>query len=123
MAADRPAGSRGSCVAAPGVTLAAALRTAIPGRSWNNLRALCASGKVMIDGEREVDPARRLRGGENVSWNLNAPDPRRKEKPAGFDIVHEDPHLVVIEKPEGILTVPYEGKEAGTALDLVRAAW
>jgi len=30
---------------------------------------------------------------------------------------------VVIEKPSGISSVPYERKETGTALDLIRAAW
>jgi 23S rRNA pseudouridine1911/1915/1917 synthase len=29
----------------------------------------------------------------------------------------------VIEKPEGVSTVPYERKESGTALDLIREAW
>ena len=43
--------------------------------------------------------------------------------PAGFRIVLEDVHLVVIEKPSGITSVPYERKETGTALDLIRATW
>jgi 23S rRNA pseudouridine1911/1915/1917 synthase len=38
-------------------------------------------------------------------------------------IVFEDPHLVVIDKPEGVSSVPYERKESGTALDLVRDVW
>ena len=37
--------------------------------------------------------------------------------------MHEDGHIVVIEKPEGVSTVPYERKETGTALDLIREAW
>jgi 23S rRNA pseudouridine1911/1915/1917 synthase len=41
----------------------------------------------------------------------------------GFRIVHDDAHLVVIEKPSGISSVPYERKETGTAMDLIRAAW
>jgi 23S rRNA pseudouridine1911/1915/1917 synthase len=44
------------------------------------------------------------------------------ERP-GFRIVFEDGHLIVIEKPEGVSTVPYERKESGTALDLIREAW
>jgi 23S rRNA pseudouridine1911/1915/1917 synthase len=38
-------------------------------------------------------------------------------------MVHEDSHLIVIEKPEGITTVPYERRDTGTALDLIRAEW
>lgn len=115
--------ARGTLVAPPGVTLAAALRASLPDRSWSQLRALCASGKILVDGARAVDPARRLAGGESVTWNLNAPDPRRTEMRPGFRVVHEDAHLVVIEKPEGVSTAPFEPKEVGTALDLVRGAW
>jgi 23S rRNA pseudouridine1911/1915/1917 synthase len=38
-------------------------------------------------------------------------------------MVFEDAHLVVIEKPAGVSSVPYERKETGTALDLIRASW
>ena len=37
--------------------------------------------------------------------------------------MHEDTHRVLIDKPSGVSSVPYEGNEQGTALDLVRAAW
>src|SRR6185369_12618482 len=113
---------RGAFTAAPGITLAAALRGALPGASWNEVRRLCASGKVTVDGEAVIDPSVRLGGGEAIAWRLSAPDPRRAP-PAGFRVVHEDVHLIVIEKPEGVMSVPYERKETGTALDLVREAW
>ena len=53
------------------------------------------------------------------------PAARRPAPPPtpGFALVHEDPHLVVIEKPAGVSSVPFERKDAGTALDLVREAW
>src|SRR5262249_7797505 len=38
-------------------------------------------------------------------------------------IAFEDAHLVVIDKPAGVSSVPYESKETGTAMDLVRDAW
>ena len=49
--------------------------------------------------------------------------PRPDRRPPGFRIVFEDAHLVVIEKPSGISSVPYERKETGTAMDLIRGAW
>jgi 23S rRNA pseudouridine1911/1915/1917 synthase len=104
-------------------TVAAALRAHWPGQSWSDLRALCSSGKISLNGERELDPARRLAGGETVAWNLTAPDPRRTATRPEFSIVYEDGHLIVIEKPEGVSSVPYERKERGTALDLIREAW
>ncbi len=112
----------GVLVAPPGVTLAAALRQALPGVSWEEVRRLCRTGKVTVGGELSLDPAGRLRGGEEVAWRLAAPNQERLRGPS-VRIVFEDGHLVVVDKPEGVSSVPYERKESGTALDLVRAAW
>jgi 23S rRNA pseudouridine1911/1915/1917 synthase len=106
----------------PGETVAAALRRALPSCSWGDVRRLCASGKVSVAGAVELEASRRLAGGEPVAWRMAAPDPRRAPRP-GFRLVFEDAHVVVIEKPEGVSSVPYERKETGTALDLIRAAW
>jgi 23S rRNA pseudouridine1911/1915/1917 synthase len=112
----------GSATAPAGVTLAAALRGALPGASWADVRRLCTTGKVTVQGEVVLDPAVRLRGGEVVAWRLAARNRERDRRPA-VRIVHEDGHLVVIDKPEGVSSVPYERKETGTALDLIRDAW
>jgi 23S rRNA pseudouridine1911/1915/1917 synthase len=104
-----------------GSTLAAALRRRLAGISWSDARALCTTGKVRLDGQRTTDPAMRVRAGMRLDLNQNAPRP--VTAPAGFKIVFDDAHLVVIEKPSGISSVPYERKETGTAMDLIRAAW
>lgn len=115
--------ARGQIVAPAGCTVAAALRAILEGQSWSDLRNLCASGKISVNGERELNAARRFAGGETVAWNLAAPDPRRTATRPGFRIVYEDGHLIIIEKPEGVSSVPYERKERGAALDLIREAW
>ena len=38
-------------------------------------------------------------------------------------LVYDDAHVVVIDKPTGINSVPYEERETGTAMDLIRGAW
>ena len=38
-------------------------------------------------------------------------------------LVYDDPHVVVIDKPAGVSSVPYEERESGTAMDLIRGAW
>jgi 23S rRNA pseudouridine1911/1915/1917 synthase len=96
----RPLPARGEFAAPANCTVAAALRAHWPGQSWNDVRAVCTSGKISVNGERELDPARRLTGGETVAWSLTAPDPRRTTTRPEFRIVHEDGHLIVIEKPE-----------------------
>jgi 23S rRNA pseudouridine1911/1915/1917 synthase len=104
-----------------GATLAAALRRMLPGRSWAEVRKLCTTGKVSLDDERALDPARRVRAGQRVAVNSAAPRPDRT--PDGFRIVFDDAHLVVIDKPSGISSVPFDRKETGTAMDLVRGVW
>jgi 23S rRNA pseudouridine1911/1915/1917 synthase len=122
-ASPAPSSERGEFAAPADKTLAAGLREHLPDRSWQQVRELCGSGKVVVDGTVELDPARRLSGGERVAWNMAKPDPRRRAATPGFRVVFEDGHLIVIEKPEGVSTVPYERKETGTALDLIREAW
>ena len=101
------------------MTVAAVLRRARPGASWNDARRWCTTGKVRVDGAVVTDPALRLRAGQELALRMSAPRPHAA--PEGFRIAFEDGHLVVIEKPTGISSVPYERKETGTAMDLVRA--
>jgi len=104
-----------------GATVAAALRRQLHGESWAQVRKLCTTGKVFVDDERTLDPARRVRAGQRVSLHRAAPRP--DPTPAGFRVVFEDAHLIVVDKPSGISSVPYDRKETGTAMDLIRAVW
>jgi 23S rRNA pseudouridine1911/1915/1917 synthase len=121
VAENRPAQTFELDATDAGVTLAAALRRRLTGASWSDVRALCTTGKVSLDGERALDPATRVSAGQRIELRPNAPKPHTV--PAGFRIAFEDAHLVVIEKPSGVTSVPYERKETGTALDLIRASW
>jgi 23S rRNA pseudouridine1911/1915/1917 synthase len=104
-----------------GATLAAALRRQLSDSSWEQVRKLCTTGKVFVDDERALDPARRVHAGQRVAMSPAAPRP--DQTPPGFRIVFEDGHIVVVDKPSGISSVPYDRKETGTAMDLVRAVW
>ena len=83
---------------------------------------MCTSGKVTVAGQLALNPAVRLQGGEAIAWRLTAPNQERYKGPV-VEMIHEDGHLVVIDKPEGVASVPYERKESGTAMDLVRDVW
>ncbi len=82
---------------------------------------MCVSGKVKLDGQVVLDPAVRMAGTEVVTLQINARR-RDRDRPAA-EILFEDQHLVVINKPEDVSTVPWDPKESGTALDLIREAW
>ena len=49
--------------------------------------------------------------------------PRPRDPLREGELVFDDTHVVVIDKPSGISSVPYEERETGTAMDLVRGAW
>jgi len=104
-----------------GTTLAAALRRRMEGRSWNDVRRLVETGKVRMNDVVATDAAARVAAGARVAVVMAAPRPR-PEVP-GFRVAFEDGHVVIIEKPAGVTSVPYERKDSGTALDLIRAHW
>jgi 23S rRNA pseudouridine1911/1915/1917 synthase len=79
------------------------------------------SGKVFVDGARIVEVDHRLATGQEVELRLAAPRPHDPEREGV--LVYDDPHVVVIDKPAGVNSVPYEDRETGTAMDLIRGAW
>src|SRR5438270_741836 len=86
-----------------GATLAAVLRSRLPGASWREVRALVAARRVKVLGELCLDDARRLGAGDTVELLARpAPRPRQPEMVA---LRHLDEHVVVVEKPAGICTV------------------
>ena len=103
-----------------GQALAGFLRGALGG-SWSQARALIETGKVFVDGQRADQAGTRLAAGQTVEVRMRAPRPR--DESVEVRIVWEDTHAVVIDKPAGISTVPFEAREMGTAMDRLREAW
>ncbi len=89
--------------------------------SWGKARGYIETGKIEADGEVVTVVERRVRAGVTVSLDLAArrprPDELEKER-----IVFVDAHVVVVNKPAGISTVPYDDTETGTLDERVRAA-
>jgi 23S rRNA pseudouridine1911/1915/1917 synthase len=72
-------------------------------------------GLVRVDGVREFSPSRRLSGGEHCeAWPV-------EEKPECEDIlvpiVFEDEHLLVVDKPAGLVVHPGAGNRSGTLVN------
>jgi 23S rRNA pseudouridine1911/1915/1917 synthase len=104
----------------PGITIAAFVK-AQAGVPWTVAKRHVASGKVFVDGERVTAIDHRLAPGQRVELRMAAPRPRDPEREGV--LVFDDAHVVVIDKPAGINSVPYEERETGTAMDLIRGAW
>jgi 23S rRNA pseudouridine1911/1915/1917 synthase len=107
-------------VDAPGVTLASFVK-ARTGAAWSVAKRHVTTGKVFVDGERVTTVDHRLTVGQTVELRTNAPRPHDPEREGV--LVFDDAHVVVIDKPSDVSSVPYEDRETGTAMDLIRGAW
>lgn len=99
-------------------TVAAVVREQA-GVSWSKARALCEQGRVLVDGERCLDPAQRLPEGASVVVDAHGPKIESGPLPRGA-IVHVDRDVVVVEKPAGMLTVADEAGNRETLADYTR---
>src|SRR5262245_12210914 len=96
-----------------GLTVAALLRAGQPGLSWKQARQHVAARRVRLNGELILDPARRVRAGDVVTFYAeSAPKP---EAPPPITLRHLDEHLVVVEKPAGLPTVRHPAEREWTA--------
>jgi 23S rRNA pseudouridine1911/1915/1917 synthase len=100
--------------------LARVVREASAALSWNKARDLCRSGRVRVNGEIATDPARRLALGDQVSFDPTGPKVRKGALPPEA-IVHVDADVVVVNKPAGIMSVPFEQGDKDTLIDVTRA--
>ncbi len=82
--------------------------------SRSEAERLLAGGRVLVDG-RPVPKSRRLEGGEEVVVDLPGPAPSRL-RPERLDLVvaYEDEHLLVVDKPPGMVVHPSAGHASGT---------
>jgi 23S rRNA pseudouridine1911/1915/1917 synthase len=94
---------------------AAARRIAL---SRTRLKALIEAGDVSVNGTVARDPATRLAPGARIAFEAPPPE----DSPlVGEDIelavVHEDEHLIVVDKPAGLVVHPAPGHAAGTLVN------
>jgi 23S rRNA pseudouridine1911/1915/1917 synthase len=82
----------------------------LPGQSWSEVRRIVETRRVRVGDEVCLDPARRLREGEEVEILQRA----ATESPAseGIALRYVDSHLVVAEKPAGVSTVRHPSERA-----------
>jgi len=86
----------------------------LPALSRAKLQALIADGHVRLDG-RVPKPSHRLRGGERVEVEIPPPPAEALEPEATpLVIVHEDAHVLVVDKPAGMVVHPGAGHARGT---------
>ena len=84
------------------------------GLSRTRIKRLVESGRALADGRR-VKVAHRLKAGERIEVDVPAPPPEAlTPEPIPLRIVFEDDHLLVVDKPAGMVTHPGAGRSTGT---------
>ena len=95
----------------------AVLAELFPEYSRSRLAEWIKSGDARLDG-REARPRDPVRGGETVSLTAVLEIQTRSEpEDIALDILHEDEHVFVLDKPAGLVVHPGAGNPAGTLVN------
>lgn len=95
------------------------LADVIPDCSRAQIQRAAAMGALTVDG-RAVKPSHRLRPGDTVNVTLIRPEPTDTPpvpEAIDLDVIHEDEHLIVINKPAGMVVHPAVGHRTGTLVN------
>ena len=95
-----------------------ALAAAVPTLSRERLKSLIRTGAVEAGGKPVRDPATKVRGEE--AFRVAVPEPERAHNEAQaipLTVVFEDEHLLVVDKPAGLVVHPAAGNLDGTLVN------
>lgn len=90
--------------------------------SRQRIKALILEGQVQVGGITMLEPKHKVRTDDEIE--LVVPplgDALIKAEDITLDVVFEDDHLVVIDKPAGLVTHPAPGNETGTLVNALLA--
>jgi 23S rRNA pseudouridine1911/1915/1917 synthase len=88
-----------------------------PALSRSQIKRLIETGKVRVEG-RKTKPGLKLRENEMVA--LTVPEPQKMEVEAEaipLKVLYEDRHLIVVDKPAGLVVHPGAGNYSGTLVN------
>ena len=95
-----------------------ALADAVPTLSRERLKSLIRSGAVEAAGQPVRDPATKVRGEE--AFRVAVPEPtaaHNEPQDIPLKVVFEDEHLLVVDKPAGLVVHPAAGNLDGTLVN------
>jgi 23S rRNA pseudouridine1911/1915/1917 synthase len=86
--------------------------------SWGKARGWIETGKIFVNDAKVTDPGALTDESARIELKMNAPRSRTQTDSgpplSKSEIVHLDSQLIVIDKPSGISTVPFEEGEKGS---------
>ncbi len=78
---------------------------------------LIRRGSLRLNGQC-CKPSHRLGLGDVIEGHLPPPEPVRYDpEPMALDIIHEDPHVILLNKPAGLVVHPAPGHASGTLVN------
>src|SRR5262245_24046803 len=90
------------------------IATRLPKISLTRIRRLIAEGDVLLNDERSLKGVR-LRQGDRVSVKIFAAEKSSATpEPIPLEILFEDEHIIVVNKPTGLLAHPSNTEKSGT---------
>lgn len=88
-----------------------------PAFSRNRVKTLVDCGDVILNGSA-TEPKKRLAAGDRVEWRVpEAEEARPQAQNIPLNILYEDEHLIVINKPAGLVVHPGAGNTDGTLVN------
>ena len=102
-----------------GSRLDKALAGLVPEFSRSYLQQLIEAGGVLLKGLKTIKTSSKVKAGDELSIELRPTPQSQAFKPEAMalDIVYEDSHLLVINKPAGLVVHPAPGNWSGTLLN------
>jgi len=94
----------------------------IPDLSRTRIQKALRCGEVLVAGLPAGKPSRRVRGGERIEIRFTPPAAiELAPEPIPLRVVFEDEHLIVVDKPAGMVVHPAPGHERGTLVNALLA--
>ncbi|MGD9785471.1 MAG: pseudouridine synthase [Hyphomicrobiaceae bacterium] len=98
------------------------LSRALDGLSRARLQALIRDGRVACGGRTIGEPNRRVKPGETYAVDVPPPSPAAPAaEQIPLSVTYEDDHLIVIDKPAGMVVHPAAGHRGGTLVNALIA--
>ncbi len=106
---------------ARGRRLDAFLVSVEPELSRSRIQALIESGEILVEGQ-PAKPSRLLKGGEQLTVSVEPPRPAIPQpEQIPLKVLFEDAHLIVVDKPAGLVVHPGAGNLSGTLVNALLA--
>jgi len=87
--------------------------------SRSQAKKLIETGNILLN-QKPTKPSAHLKAGDRISGILPQPKPLSlRPEPLPLDIIYEDPSIIVIDKPSGMVVHPAYGNPSGTLVNAI----